>query len=158
MSPITAEYTGLYPSHMESVPALEAWHGKRLHIYADDAGAWSGVDFVAFETVLRWDEALAICRAMQKVLSAKSCRPDEEDIRRWIEAALGTESDWPQPWAVGVNCTRLENAERAVELMEVEVVRMNLSRKPWLVFSPDGTQDEVFDPRTKKLGQGAASW
>jgi homocysteine S-methyltransferase len=163
MSPITAEYTGLYPSHMDSVPALGAWHGKRLQIYADNAGTWSGVEYVAFETVLRCDEVLAIRNAMQQVLSVKGPGPeakiwwisgifqqvDGEDIRHWIEAALGTGNGWPQPWAVVVNCTRLENAERAVELMEAEVVKLKSSRRPWLVLYPDGTQVEVFDTRTK---------
>ncbi|EER27760.1 Homocysteine S-methyltransferase family protein [Coccidioides posadasii C735 delta SOWgp] len=178
MCPVSAEYTGIYPEEMSNTAALEAWHAKRLEVYMEDPETWRKIEFLGFETVRRWDEVLAIRGAMGKLLQiAESGQSrkwwisgvfpqediDEEDVRRWTSAAFGSTSEnGLHPWGIGVNCTRLENIERIVDIMEDELGREKLtdngerasvgsswSSRPWLVLYPDGTQGEIYDPTLK---------
>ncbi|PLN85633.1 putative homocysteine S-methyltransferase [Aspergillus taichungensis] len=177
MTPIAAEYSGLYPDAMNSEAALRNWHAQRLKIFTDDENSWNNVQYVAFETLRRADEVRAIRGAMADVASGKPTEkqkpwwitgvfpadePDEDDIRSWVRAAVGgVEEGLPRPWGIGVNCTRLDQIRRIVSVMQLEVAQMataggtfvdqwhSQSGRPWLVLYPDGTQGERYDPATK---------
>ncbi|KAB8236612.1 AdoMet-homocysteine methyltransferase [Aspergillus alliaceus] len=123
MSPIAAEYTGLYPAEMDSEPRLREWHAQRLCVFVDETGTWDKVEYIAFETVRRADEVRAIRGAMLDVLADMyegqgpgvgrrqsavgrkkpwwicgvfpSEEVDEKDVRAWIRAAVGTQETTP---------------------------------------------------------------
>lgn len=177
MSPIAAEYSGLYPEAMNSEAALRDWHAQRLKIFADDEDSWNNVQYVAFETLRRADEVRAIRGAMADVarsIPTEKQKPwwitgvfpadelDEDDIRSWVRAAVGgVEEGLPRPWGIGVNCTRLDHIRHIVSVMQLELAQMataggefvdqwhSRSGRPWLVLYPDGTQGERYDPATK---------
>ncbi|KAL4790172.1 Homocysteine S-methyltransferase [Aspergillus venezuelensis] len=183
MTPVAAEYTGLYPAAMDREDALREWHASRLRIFIEDSESetrpWDQVDYVAFETLRRADEVRAVRGAMADVLPDKQNKPwwlcgvfpaeevDETDVRRWIGAAMGqTDSDLPRPWGIGLNCTRMDHVAKIVEVMRDELHLLektgkyvdgwsSASGKPWLVLYPDGTKGEKYDPATKTWVQGA---
>ncbi|KAL3469426.1 Homocysteine S-methyltransferase [Aspergillus californicus] len=86
MTPVAAEYTGIYPESMNREDALREWHAARLSVFAEDNavatltstatatgnadanGSWDGVDYVAFETLRRVDEVRAVRGAMADVV------------------------------------------------------------------------------------------
>lgn len=180
MTPVSAEYTGLYPAEMDSESALREWHAERLRVWAEDTSSWDGVEYVAFETVRRADEVRAIRGAVREVISGSPRRKpwwivgvfpaeevDEVDVRQWVRAALGTVStgdnhNLPRPWGIGLNCTRIGNVQRIVQIMEDELVALIKEggfadewtatrwNRPWLVLYPDGTKGEQYDPATKQ--------
>ncbi|PLB37533.1 homocysteine S-methyltransferase family protein [Aspergillus candidus] len=177
MSPIAAEYSGLYPDAMNSEAVLRDWHAQRLRIFTDDECSWNNVQYVAFETLRRADEVRAVRGAMADVagnIPAEKQKPwwitgvfpadelDEDDIRSWVRAAVGgVEESLPRPWGIGINCTRLDHIRRIVSVMQLELAQMataggefvdqwlSRSGRPWLVLYPDGTQGERYDPATK---------
>ncbi|KAE8415213.1 Homocysteine S-methyltransferase [Aspergillus pseudocaelatus] len=119
MSPVGAEYTGLYPEEMNSESKLREWHARRLCVFVDETGSWDNFEYIAFETVRRADEVRAIRGAMSDVLADMyqgqgpdaeknqwamgKKKPwwicgvfpeeevDEEDVRAWVCAAVGTQ-------------------------------------------------------------------
>ncbi|BCR92049.1 homocysteine S-methyltransferase family protein [Aspergillus chevalieri] len=177
MSPVAAEYSGLYPEEMNSEDALRKWHGERLRVFAEDDASWGTVEYVAFETVRRPDEVKAIRGTVRDILPrAKERKPwwicgvfpaeevDEDDVRRWVRAALGDSDSLPRPWGIGVNCTRVVNLGLIVDIMLDELRKLieqgqlvdewqTTSGRPWLVLYPDGTQGEEYDPATKEWVQ-----
>ncbi|KAE8153342.1 Homocysteine S-methyltransferase [Aspergillus avenaceus] len=68
MSPVAAEYTGLYPPEMDSEAQLREWHARRLAVFVDETGLEDNVQYIAFETVKRADEVRAVRGAMLDVL------------------------------------------------------------------------------------------
>ncbi|KAL4945591.1 hypothetical protein BDV06DRAFT_209332 [Aspergillus oleicola] len=170
MTPVAAEYTGLYPAAMNREGALREWHASRLRIFIGDSesesGPWDQVDYVAFETLRRADEVRAdkpwwLCG----VFPAE--KVDETDVRRWIDAAVEqTDANLPRPWGIGLNCTPMDHVARIVAIMRDELHLLekdgnfvdgwaSASGKPWLVLYPDGTKGEKYDPATKTWVQGA---
>ncbi|KAF7591028.1 hypothetical protein BBP40_002046 [Aspergillus hancockii] len=122
MSPVAAEYSGLYPEEMNSESKLREWHGRRLCVFVDEHGSWDEFEYVAFETVRRADEARAVRGAMMDVLADMyqdqglgahresqlarkkpwwicgvfpSEEVDEEDVRTWVRAAVGARETEP---------------------------------------------------------------
>ncbi|KAL4786532.1 Homocysteine S-methyltransferase [Aspergillus varians] len=173
MTPVPAEYTGLYPAGMDHEVALRAWHARRLRVFVDDHESWDQVDYIAFETLRRVDEVYSVRGAMRDVLPGAQDKPwwicgvfpaeevDETDVRRWVDAAVGQRAGLPRPWGIGLNCTRVDNVARITEIMRDEL-RCLLERedgfvdewasssgKPWLVLYPDGTNGEKYDYATK---------
>ena len=67
MSPST-EYSGVYDEEHGSREALARWHAERFLVFAEDEGAWKGLDWVAFETLPRVDEVRAVREAVQEVM------------------------------------------------------------------------------------------
>jgi len=159
---------------MDSEDALRKWHGERLRVFAEDNVSWGGVEYVAFETVRRADEVKAIRGTVRDILPREEkCKPwwicgvfpteevDEDDVRRWVRAALGDSDSLPRPWGIGVNCTRVGNLGPIVDIMLDELRKLieqgqfvdewqTASGRPWLVLYPDGTQGEEYDPATKE--------
>ena len=173
VTPVSAEYSGVYPPEMDSEDSLCQWHSDRLRIFATDPPTWDGIHFVAFETIKRMDEVRAIRRAVGTVMRSSqppSGKPwwitgvfpteevDEKAVREWVRAALDSSSpgtvSLPRPWGVGVNCTTIGNIARIVGIMEEEVVQLidpaQHGVRPWLVLYPDGTRGERYDPVMKK--------
>ncbi|KAL4930383.1 homocysteine S-methyltransferase family protein [Aspergillus undulatus] len=177
MTPVAAEYTGIYPEAMDREVALREWHSARLRVFIhnceSESRSWDQVDYVAFETVRRADEVCAVRGAMRDVLHGEQKKPwwicgvfpaeevDEIDVRRWVDAAIGqTHSGLPRPWGIGLNCTRIDHVARIVEIMRDQLqflARENgfldewdsPSGRPWLVLYPDGTKGEKYDPAIK---------
>ncbi|KAL4919050.1 Homocysteine S-methyltransferase [Aspergillus aurantiobrunneus] len=173
MSPVAAEYTGLYPAEMDREDALRQWHTRRLGVFVDDCESWDQVDYVAFETLRRADEVRAVRGAMLDAANCAQNKPwwicgvfpaeevDETDVRRWVDAAVGQRCGLPRPWGIGLNCTRIDHVARIVSIMRDELHRLlgkedgfvdewaSSSGKPWLVLYPDGTKGEKYDPATK---------
>ncbi|KAL2823458.1 Homocysteine S-methyltransferase [Aspergillus cavernicola] len=173
MTPVAAEYTGIYPAVMDREDALREWHARRLRVFVEDSESWDGVDYVAVETVRRPDEVRAVRGAMSDVLHGQDDKPwwicgvfpaekvDEEDVRQWVDAAVGEQGGLPRPWGLGLNCTRIDHVARIVSIMQDELHRLlhkadgfvdewaSVSGKPWLVVYPDGTKGEKYDPTTK---------
>ncbi|KAI9925866.1 hypothetical protein ASPWEDRAFT_42534 [Aspergillus wentii DTO 134E9] len=172
MVPVSAEYSGLYPAGMNGEGPLREWHTARLGVFAEDKATWEGLEYIAFETVKRADEVRAIRGTMQEVLSIASRKPwwicgvfpdeevKEEDIREWVQAAVGGDVS-PRPWGIGVNCSKISNLGRIVDIMQDEVTRLSAagqfvdewsatSGRPWLVLYPDGTRGERYDPVSKE--------
>jgi homocysteine S-methyltransferase len=142
MTPVSAEYSGVYPSEMDSEGALRLWHARRLGVFVEDGEAWDGVEYVAFETVKRTDEVRAVRGAIfdvtQGLEQGYGRKPwwvcgvfpteevDEGEVRRWVAAALREQRDesgfaLPRPWGIGVNCTRVDHIIRIVEIMRDEL-------------------------------------
>ncbi|KAL2844467.1 Homocysteine S-methyltransferase [Aspergillus pseudodeflectus] len=146
MTPVSAEYSGVYPSEMASEGALRSWHARRLGVFVEDGEAWDGVEYVAFETVKRTDEVRAVRGAIfdvtQGLEQGYGRKPwwvcgvfpteevDEGEVRRWVAAALREQRDesgfaLPRPWGIGVNCTRVDHISRIVEIMRDELHRLS---------------------------------
>ncbi|KAL3492344.1 Homocysteine S-methyltransferase [Aspergillus germanicus] len=189
MTPVSAEYSGAYPCEMDNEVALRSWHARRLGVFVEDGEAWDSVEYVAFETVKRTDEVRAVRGAMvdvtQGLEQGYERKPwwvcgvfpaeevDEGEVRRWVAAALGEQSDefgsaLPRPWGIGVNCTRIDHIGRIVEIMWDELHRLSergdfvdawasRSGRPWLVLYPDGTKGEKYDPVSKTWVAGATA-
>ncbi|EED21951.1 homocysteine S-methyltransferase, putative [Talaromyces stipitatus ATCC 10500] len=172
MSPVSAEYTGIYPPEMDGENALREWHTQRLKIFTESEDeSWDQVDYIAFETLRRADEVCAVRGAVCDVVGRDSTskkpwwicgvfpgeQVDEEEIRQWVRAAVGNHPGLPRPWGIGLNCTRIDRVEAIVSIMRDEVRRLLdqaqidewASSKPWLVLYPDGTKGEKYDPVTK---------
>ncbi|KAL2864361.1 Homocysteine S-methyltransferase [Aspergillus lucknowensis] len=147
LSPVSAEYSGLYPAEMDREDALRRWHAERLRVFAGDAGSWDGVEYVAFETLRRADEVRAVRGAVFDVVGRgrspgrkawwvcgvfpgeEEDDVPEDDVRRWVRAAVagdssGSGSGMPRPWGLGVNCTRVDRVARIVDIMRDEIRRL----------------------------------
>ncbi|KAL4805327.1 Homocysteine S-methyltransferase [Aspergillus unguis] len=175
MSPIAAEYTGIYPIEMDREDALRQWHARRLNVFVEDAGSFDKVDYIAFETLRRADEVRAVRGAMFDTFHGNPKKPwwvcgvfpaeevDETDVRRWINAAVGQDPGLPlpRPWGIGLNCTRIDHVAKIISIMQDELhcllqkeagfadERASSLSMPWLVLYPDGTNGEKYDPVTK---------
>ncbi|RDW87108.1 homocysteine S-methyltransferase family protein [Aspergillus mulundensis] len=160
MTPVAAEYTGVYPADMDREEALRQWHTRRLGVFADDRESWDQLDYVAFETLVRTDEVCAVRGAMAEVCVGRDLQskrkpwwicgvfPAEEvnetEVRQWVNAAVGQRPDGlplPRPWGIGLNCTRIENVARIVSIMRDELHR--------LLGKEDGFADEWDAPSGK---------
>jgi homocysteine S-methyltransferase len=121
------EYSGQYDVQHDNEESLQQWHGERLALFAQVPDIESRVDYIAFETVPRRDEILAIRRAMVKappqlrdkpfwiscLYPANSLKkdrmPDGTPALNAVMAMLDDQvADAAIPWGVGVNCTHLE--------------------------------------------------
>ena len=171
------EYSGLYDEEHSSQEGLREWHFKRIQAFMPGAedeeernACWEGVDFIAFETLPRLDEVLAVREVMGKVdgMVGKGgerefwiscvfpgeghCLPDGSRIGEVVKAMLA--GKWKRPMGVGINCTRVGKVEELVGEFEEEVKRLleigEVEEWPSLVVYPDGTKGEVYNTSTKE--------
>lgn len=179
-----AEYSGEYDDEHVGVQQLRDWHLNRISAFVPDskdigeegnekAKCWEDVDMVAFETLPRLDEILAVREVMAAVdpREAKSfwiscvfpgdgnALPDGSSIKEVVAAMLGKRENATRPWGVGINCTKVgkvegllvefENATK--ELLEAEGKNSRKDNEGWpaLVVYPDGTNGEVYNTATK---------
>ncbi|KAI0192930.1 Homocysteine S-methyltransferase [Xylaria flabelliformis] len=171
------EYTGRYDDQHNSVEKLFRWHADRLSLFTSIPRLGSRIDFVAFETVPRLDEILAI-RKLTTLLASQSpdateagplertrywiscvfpstgqALPDGSSVSQVIRAQLSLEHSDNPPWGIGINCTKIAELPQLVRAYEVSVRLLEednqLQSWPSLLLYPDGTNGEVYDTVTK---------
>ncbi|KAI1428177.1 Homocysteine S-methyltransferase [Xylaria sp. FL1777] len=171
------EYTAHYDDEHNSADKLFRWHADRMSLFASIPRLGSRVDFVAFETVPRLDEILAIRQlttlpashsADSAVLgplartpywiscvfpgSARAL-PDGSSISQVIRALLSLEHSDNPPWGIGINCTKIAELPKLVREYEIGVRLLeednHLRSWPSLLLYPDGTNGEVYDTAAK---------
>lgn len=138
----TQEFTGEYGGMDEE--GLVEFHRMRLTVDL------STVDLVAFETIPRLDEIRAVKRTVGSKPYWISCvfsdhtLPDGSTVEEVVTAMLAD----PQPWAIGMNCTKVLRSELLVKEFEDAAERLNLAL-PRLVLYPDGTNGQSYDTTTQ---------
>lgn len=171
------EYSGKYDGEHDSIDKLREWHLERLSAFVplpsqDFTGdereereqCWQSVDMVAFETLPRVDEILAVREVMGSLGKERgrefwvscvfpgegNCLPDGSSVREVVGAMLG-EGKGERPWGVGLNCTKIGKVENLVQKFEEEVGALLREGSEWpaLVLYPDGTNGEVYNTTTK---------
>jgi homocysteine S-methyltransferase len=146
-----AEYSGKYEDHMDE-DALLSFHQERLAVFTRSP-SWKDVDIVAFETLPRLDEVRAVRRSMQSASDKPywiACvfpgegesLPDGSSIKEVVKTAISG----PQPpYAIGINCTKVEKLQGLISAFERGADDSNLTL-PRLVIYPDGARGQVYDP------------
>jgi homocysteine S-methyltransferase len=139
---------------------LEDFHYTRLHSIASNA-AWSHVDLVAFETIPRLDEAIAIRRALHRLYAVfpskasyasfvfpeghhlpwpvQPIKDGTEDMEKLLKTVVGVdEQGSPSPLTgIGINCTKPKYLTRLVAEMTTTLHRVKMDSKPHLFVSVD---------------------
>ncbi|KAI1160237.1 Homocysteine S-methyltransferase [Nemania serpens] len=171
------EYSARYDDEHDSVEKLFRWHADRIGLFASIPRVDSRVDFIAFETVPRLDEILAI-RKLTTLLASPSADavvagplgripywiscvfagaspalPDGSTVSQVIRVLLSLEHSDNPPWGIGINCTKIADLPQLVRLYEISVRLLeeegHLRSWPSLLLYPDGTNGEVYDTTTK---------
>ncbi|KAI2620253.1 Homocysteine S-methyltransferase, partial [Xylaria nigripes] len=170
------EYSAQYDEDHNSVSKLLRWHADRMSLFAAVPQLDTRIHFVAFETIPRLDEILAIRKLtalplshsedqsllgpLKKVPYWVSCLfpnghtlPDGSSVSQVVQALLSLEHSDNPPWGIGINCTKIVKLPQlvreyrdSVRLLEDEGV---LRSWPSLLLYPDGTNGEVYDTVTK---------
>jgi homocysteine S-methyltransferase len=174
------EYSGAYDAEHSSVEQLREWHFRRLEAFMpggedevekkERRTCWDSVGYVAFETLPRVDEVLAVRQVMEKgygivgrekvvefwiacVFPGEgNVLPDGSTIKQVVGAMLG-KGKGARPMGVGINCTRVGKVEGLVVEFEREIgelIEREGGEWPTLVVYPDGTRGEVYDTTTKE--------
>ena len=166
------EYTGFYDVGHDSIEQLKAWHLDRIQLFTRVTGLANRVSFLAFETVPRLDEIIAIRRALDEsdLLESNpelrvwiSCvfpgeaiaLPDGSDVAAVVGAMLNRELAISIPWGLGINCTKIGKLGAVVKAYEAalppapENAPDLRDSRPRLVIYPDGTNGEVYNTTTK---------
>lgn len=176
----STEYSGLYDAAHENVESLTAWHMERFEtLFARlEEALLDRVEYIAFETIPRVDEILAVRRVMDQIRDASpssrlanipvwiSCLfpgdgetlPDGSEVETVLDALLGNTGAAKGikfvPWGIGINCTKVGKLPRLVRRYEEAVRRLvaagEVDKWPSLVLYPDGTNGEVYNTETKK--------
>lgn len=145
------EYTGRYPATHQTTPQLSLWHLNRLKIFKDYPETWSNIQYIAFETVPKIEEILAVREAVASLYSPYqedqyrkfwiSCvfpnfvtdvskeewnkLPDGSTIKEAVVAMLGpgpeSSKPLPLPWGIGINCTRTTHLSALIFEFEAAV-------------------------------------
>jgi homocysteine S-methyltransferase len=172
------EYSGAYDDAHSTLDGLTSWHADRLHLFAaavcspDSPSAATtapGLRFVAVETIPRVDEILALrvalARAHPGLASLPfwiSCLfpghaetlPDGSSVDAAVDAMLLPRPDAAMPWAIGINCTKVDKLDALLRRYEAAVARLLRERHiqawPALVLYPDGTNGEVYNTETQQ--------
>ncbi|KAB5522065.1 homocysteine S-methyltransferase [Coniochaeta sp. 2T2.1] len=164
------EYGGEYDADHSGVDALMAWHLDRISVFAKAPGVFGRVNYVAFETVPRLDEILAIRQVIDawEGLRGMPCwiscvfpgeddalrLPDGTTVEEAVRAMLSPEVAGVVPWGIGINCTKVTKLPALVERYEAVVRDLvhsgELTGSPSLVLYPDGTNGEVYNTTTQK--------
>jgi len=170
------EYSGAYDENHMTVSQLRDWHLRRLGVFLPGKdgvkSVWGQVSFVAFETLPRIEEMLAVREAMGNAQLGDgkkpfwiSCvfpgegnvLPDGSTVREAVKAMLEKREDVEVPMGIGINCTRVGKVESLIEEFEEavgELVSKGQAEWPALVVYPDGTMGEVYNTSTKVWEKG----
>ncbi|KAK5630053.1 hypothetical protein RRF57_005768 [Xylaria bambusicola] len=172
------EYTAQYDDDHNSIDKLHKWHADRMSLFTSVPRLGSRIDFIAFETVPRLDEILAIRRLTTTLLMSQSADaaapdalkripywiscvypggaralPDGSSISQAIRGLLSLEYSKDPPWGIGINCTKIAELPNLVREYEMGVRLLEednqLRSWPSLLLYPDGTNGEVYDTTTK---------
>lgn len=158
------EFSGRYGSMNEQ--SLEDWHCERIAMFW---ASYDKVDLVAYETIPRLDELRAVRIAANVNRHGNvykpywvSCvfpnqdkkLPDGSTIRE-IMQVLFEEKQWQdgvpmrKPWAVGINCTKVQKLAGLID--EFEAVASDMAVElPRLVIYPNGANGQVYDSQTQQ--------
>ncbi|KAI8628090.1 Homocysteine S-methyltransferase [Xylariaceae sp. FL1651] len=139
------EYSARYDDEHDSTEKLFRWHADRMRLFAGIRRIDARVDFVAFETIPRLDEILAI-RKLTALLASKSVDsddsggvgplgrtpywiscvfpddnqvlPDGSSTDQVIRALLSLEHSDSVPWGIGINCTKIARLPSLIQAYE----------------------------------------
>jgi len=159
------EYSGAYDAEHSSVDQLQAWHLQRLRLFMEQNDLLTRIGYIAFETIPRADEIIAIRRAVEEsgIVSGSqapkvwiSCvfpnenalLPDGSTIPSIFENLTSKERSSFVPWGIGINCTKIDKLQVLVNELE-ENIPPSASRGLSLVLYPDGTNGEVYNTTTQ---------
>lgn len=168
------EYSGKYDEKHDDEESLFQWHLERLKLFTGVEGLVERAQYIAFETLPRKDEILAVRKAIHaagiKTTVSEtdekrfwiSCvfpgegdgLPDGSTIEQAVEAMLDVREGAALPWGIGINCTKIHKLPALIEKFEkaITVLRSQgrIQASPALVLYPDGTNGEVYNTTTKK--------
>ncbi|KAF2963903.1 hypothetical protein GQX73_g9669 [Xylaria multiplex] len=171
------EYSARYDDEHSSADELFRWHADRISLFTSIDHIDRRVDYIAFETVPRLDEILAI-RRLTTLLASQSADaavagplgrtpywiscvfpgtgqalPDGSSVSQVIRALLSLEHSNDPPWGIGINCTKIAELPQLVRAYEIGIRLLekdgHLRSWPTLLLYPDGTNGEVYDTTTK---------
>ncbi|KAI1336272.1 Homocysteine S-methyltransferase [Xylariaceae sp. FL0016] len=170
----STEYSGHYDMGHSSADQLLGWHQKRLRVFCQIDRLNSRISYLAFETVPRLDEIVAIRQLIASLphpdlgMSALnrtpywiSCvfpgdgytLPDGSTVDQVVNTMLSSKYLGSPPWGIGINCTKIGKLSRLVQLYEAAVSRLSNTGEttiwPSLVLYPDGTNGEIYDTVSK---------
>jgi homocysteine S-methyltransferase len=141
-----------------SLQELQEFHYSRLHTIAASS-AWVHIDVIAFETVPRLDEAIAIRNAMMQINASyprkmayisfvfpkgkhlpwpsRKDESDDEDMEHLLTAVLGDDEQGQRSPldGVGINCTKPKYLASLVQNMTAALPLVKRERKPYLFVS-----------------------
>lgn len=168
------EYSGQYDQEHSSPDVLKAWHLQRLSVFTAIPRVWSDVAYIAFETIPRHDEIIAIRKTMEeskrqglvpvstrfsiscvfpgdeKLMALPDGTPVEDAVCSMLSKVVSTAI----PWMIGINCTKVSKLPALVNRFEEVVQRMlstgEIEDLPALVLYPDGTNGEVYNTTTQQ--------
>ncbi|KAK3395364.1 Homocysteine S-methyltransferase [Sordaria brevicollis] len=164
----STEYSGEYDPEHQNAQGLEKWHQERLDLFEDVDT--KKVSYIAFETVPRLDEIIAIRNLLTTDKIPKSLRglpvwisslypnddenlPDGSTVEEVVKAALTRKEGFDTPWGIGINCTKVEKLGSLVNRYEHAIQACIDNGEPvdWpnLVLYPDGTNGEVYNTANK---------
>ncbi|KAJ4418883.1 AdoMet-homocysteine methyltransferase [Neurospora sp. IMI 360204] len=164
----STEYSAKYDPEHQDVQSLEKWHKERLHLFKDVDT--KQVNYIAFETVPRLDEIVAIRNLLSADKIPTSLRerpvwisslypnddeklPDGSTVEEVVKAVLTHKEGLETPWGIGINCTKVEKLDSLVKRYEDAIQTCIDNREPmdWpsLVLYPDGANGEVYNTATK---------
>lgn len=169
------EYSGRYDSAHDDEESLFQWHLGRLRLFASIPGLIQRLSYVAFETLPRLDELRAVRRAISIAgfptpfwISAvfpgegelAAALPDGSPVGQVVRTALEGDGDLRQPFAVGINCTKVHKLPALVKEFGDAVFGMletgQIATPPSLVLYPDGTKGEVYNTTTQQWESATA--
>ncbi|KAK0624809.1 Homocysteine S-methyltransferase [Bombardia bombarda] len=168
----STEYSGKYDAAHDTSKKLFDWHMERFMLFVKASGLLQRTSYVAFETIPRADEIMAVRRviaavgrlgpvASKRVKPWISCvfpgdddrLPDGSSVEDVVTAMLSSQVSSVQPWGIGINCTRVGKLASLVKKFENVVKNLvllgDISAWPSLVLYPDGTNGEVYNTTTK---------
>ena len=136
---------------------MEDFHYQRLEAVARHAPSWECVDVIAFETIPRLDEAIAIRKALLRLFSKYDSKstfasfvfpngtnlpwPKEASkdlsLDAMLDKVIGTdEPGQASPFdGIGINCTKPWYLDDLVQRMTASLERCNVARSPYLYVS-----------------------
>ncbi|KAK3355508.1 Homocysteine S-methyltransferase [Neurospora tetraspora] len=164
----STEYSGKYDPEHQDVRSLEKWHKERLDLFKDVDT--KQVNYIAFETVPRLDEIVAIRNLLSVDKIPTSLRerpvwisplypnddeklPDGSTVEEVVKAVLIHKEGLETPWGIGINCTKVEKLDSLVKRYEdaIQTCIDNGEPMDWpsLVLYPDGANGEVYNTASK---------
>ncbi|KAL8243832.1 hypothetical protein R6Q59_010090 [Mikania micrantha] len=143
------EYSGEYGNITKS--GLLEFHHERM-----SAVDLSSIDLIAFETLPRLDEIQAVKEAVDGStpywISCVFPKDNKLPDGSTIEAVVSAMIDGTRPWAIGMNCTKVNKVMALIIEFEESARKLNITL-PRLVLYPDGTNGQIYDT-TKQMWIG----
>lgn len=156
----STEYSGEYGPM--TGPELETFHSGRLLLFLSNPDAWNDIDLIAFETLPRLDEILAVRQVAALIPLDKrkpywislvfpgndDSLPDGTSVAQAVTALLSTKHE-NVPFAIGINCTKVHKLHHLITQFEQSILDASLAF-PTLVLYPDGVGGQVYNTAQQK--------